>query len=153
MKFLCDGMLVGLARYLRFLGQDVVVVENFSGDLRHAGRYRERFFLTTSRRHYLLWPFLDKYLVSSGQTEDQFRRICSLFPVFQEMAFLTRCSRCNEKIVSLDRADVCGKVPEKVFQSIQQFYHCPRCGRIYWEGGHVQRLKDKLKRMGVPLGG
>ena len=151
MKFLCDSMLVGLARYLRFLGHDVEVVSSFKSATQHFAQFKERIFLTTSPTHWHHWPGAQKQLIPSERLEEQFRRLSQALPILQELNFLSRCSRCNVEIKPVEKSIVKQAVPATVYQRVNQFYHCPKCNRIYWEGGHVVRLKDKLRHWGVPL--
>ncbi|NOX38598.1 MAG: hypothetical protein GXO78_13795 [Calditrichaeota bacterium] len=151
MKFLCDSMLIGLARYLRFLGHDVEVVSSFPDAHRRYTCFKDRIFLTTSPAHWHLWPGTQKHLIPSGRLEEQFRQLCQTLPILQDLNFLSRCSRCNVAIEPVEKAAVKQVVPEKVYQWVDQFYRCPSCQRVYWEGGHVVRLKEKLRRLGVPL--
>jgi len=36
-----------------------------------------------------------------------------------------------------------------VYDTHEEFAMCPVCGRIYWEGTHVSRMKDKLQEVGI----
>ncbi len=51
----------------------------------------------------------------------------------------------------IEKEQVKNRVPENIFHHFSVFYYCPHCQRIYWEGGHVKRLINKLNRMGVPI--
>lgn len=43
------------------------------------------------------------------------------------------------------------KVPMKVLQDIEVFYICEQCGKIYWNGTHLERtLNGAIKDLIVP---
>lgn len=43
------------------------------------------------------------------------------------------------------------KVPMKVLQDIEVFYICEQCGKIYWNGTHLDRtLNGAIKDLIVP---
>jgi uncharacterized protein with PIN domain len=53
----------------------------------------------------------------------------------------TRCTLCNGALEtvthSLPLADI---VPKKVFESINIFFKCTNCQKIYWSGKHVKEI-------------
>ncbi len=51
------------------------------------------------------------------------------------------CTLCGGELKLLKKKDVKGKVPEKVFSNISEFYVCTSCGKIYWKGTHWIRIK------------
>jgi uncharacterized protein with PIN domain len=73
------------------------------------------------------------------------------FDIFQSIDLLSLCSRCNTRVLKIDRKSVEGKVPLKVTNHFTEFWKCPACQRYYWKGGHVIRLREKLARMKIPL--
>jgi uncharacterized protein with PIN domain len=58
---------------------------------------------------------------------------------------------CNIKVLLLKKSEIVDDIPERVIKNFGAFYYCPNCNKIYWQGGHVQRMLDKLQRMGVPI--
>ncbi len=57
---------------------------------------------------------------------------------------LTRCAVCNARLEAIDRADVEARVPRYVFQTQDDFWHCPQCHRVYWAATHVERMQEIL---------
>ncbi|RMG60980.1 MAG: hypothetical protein D6715_14465 [Calditrichaeota bacterium] len=151
MKFLLDGMLRGLARWLRFLGWDAQILQRWEADeiRRWYQREPDRVFVSRSRAHVEAWPGQFKVLLSSDDVAEQLQQLNERFSLVQPDLFLSRCSRCNQPLVAVRPEAVRGKVPERVFERFREFYLCPGCQRIYWEGGHVERLIKKLQRMGL----
>jgi len=36
------------------------------------------------------------------------------------------------------------KMPSTIFSKVEVFYVCANCGKIYWEGGHYERVHEKF---------
>ncbi|MGQ9688022.1 MAG: Mut7-C RNAse domain-containing protein [Desulfobaccales bacterium] len=153
MKFLVDAPLRGLAKWLRLCGFDAEI-ENFSpakGGLPPvpAGVY------ILSRQGRLQHLGQEEVLVLAandpeGQLAEVFRRL-NLKP--QHLAPLSRCGECNGLLEPLSRDQARGLVPEHVYYTQTEFYHCPGCGRVYWPGSHPPRITAKLQRLFGKKGG
>ena len=59
----------------------------------------------------------------------------------------SRCIMCNECLGPVSREEVREKVPPYVYENGMQLLRCPSCGRIYWEGSHYRRMKEKLEEI------
>ncbi len=153
MKFLLDGMVKGLARWLRFLGWDAEVFPRWEeADVQNWYRREpDRVFVSRSRSHVDAWPGETKVWLASDQPKEQLQQLHGLFYLVQPGLLLTRCSRCNQLLVSVEPQQLEGRIPERVRQSFRTFYVCPVCQRVYWQGGHVVRLIQKMQRMGLPV--
>ncbi len=144
----CDAMLGGLARWLRFAGFDVLFdPEMDDGELadlaRHEGRWlvtRDRDLASRSgpRVVRLLSPGLD------GQVEELLRRLPL---VASEDRFFSRCSRCNGRLRDLPRSEATHRVPPFVAVHADRFSVCTSCGRVYWPGTHHARILARLRRL------
>ena len=53
----------------------------------------------------------------------------------------SRCPICNGKLSKVTEMDAKGKVPEKVAMNHTEFFKCQRCGKLYWQGSHIRRIK------------
>jgi hypothetical protein len=68
---------------------------------------------------------------------------------------LSRCLECN---VPLEEADAeaarAARIPTAVLARHRRWRRCPGCGRLYWEGGHVRRMRaivqEALGEAGAP---
>jgi len=58
----------------------------------------------------------------------------------------SRCPKCNTKIKVVPKEKVKGKVPEKTFVHYNMFWECPKCGQIYWQGSHWNRIEETLRK-------
>ena len=56
---------------------------------------------------------------------------------------------CNAELIVVPRDEVVGRVPEFVLATQQSFRRCPRCGHLYWQATHVERVRRELAAMGL----
>ena len=57
----------------------------------------------------------------------------------------SRCPKCNTKLQVVPKEKLAGKVEESTFAYYSDFWICPQCGQIYWQGAHWKRIKSTLK--------
>lgn len=59
----------------------------------------------------------------------------------------SRCTVCNEALGPVEKSEISGKVPAYVFETHQQFMHCPACARIYWQGTHWGNVAEVIAKL------
>uniref|UniRef100_A0A7C4Y4N6 Mut7-C RNAse domain-containing protein n=1 Tax=candidate division WOR-3 bacterium TaxID=2052148 RepID=A0A7C4Y4N6_UNCW3 len=143
MKFLCDFMLGRLAKWMRLLGYDTEFFkEPDYNKLIVFSNATNRIIITRNSK---LKDMKNVIYIKEERIEEQLRKILTLFP---ETNPLTRCSLCNTEIIEIKKEDVLGKVPEYVYKNQKNFYLCPKCNKIYWEGTHIELMREFLRRVG-----
>jgi len=147
-KFIVDGMLLGLGRWMRFLGCDVLFfLEKRKSMLVRIARSEKRIVLTRDTRFFQDHPEISVY-ISGENIKEQLREIRRRFlPENQPERYLTRCSLCNQLLIMVEKEYVRSRVPPYVFDNHHQFRTCPVCQRIYWEGDHTKRIKEVLNSL------
>ncbi len=151
MKFLVDHMLGKLAKYLRFMGYDTYYPK---GDMRddeliRIAREEGRVIITRDRE---LARRSNGFLVLSGDYREQLKIVIREFKLNDEN-LLSRCSVCNEPLVQVEKEKIRGKVPEYVYETHEDFYLCPKCGRVYWYGTHTERIEREIREVMRDEGG
>ena len=146
-RFIADAMLGRLARWLRILGYDTAWEEHISDEavVRRALE-EERIILTRDRALPSEWWVSDITVIRSNEPLAQLAEIAPRFELGRAARPFTRCSRCNAELVAVDRAGARGRVPPRVLGEFARFQGCPGCGRVYWEGSHVARMRGVLER-------
>ncbi|HIE04415.1 MAG TPA: hypothetical protein EYP61_06610 [Candidatus Latescibacteria bacterium] len=145
MRFVADDMLGRLAKWLRLLGYDVIYpAPARDAQLLRLAQAEDRVLLTRDRG-LAERSFGRRVLVESGDLWEQLRQVVRELDLDVGKDFLTRCALCNEPIEPLPKEEVRDSVPPYVFSTHERFARCPKCGRIYWEGSHVERMRRKLK--------
>lgn len=142
MKFLCDEMLKGLARWLRTAGYDVVMEPDGTGDrpLIERALEEERLLLTRDRTLLEIRHAKRVVVVLEGNgLEDCMREVTRKLGVNWLLNPFSRCSLCNTLLIETER-------PPDFPPDIEQVFLCPSCHKYYWHGGHVERMRHRLER-------
>ena len=143
MKLLCDHMLGSLARWLRFMGYDTAYPEPAPDRLLiERARSEDRILLTRDKE--LASRVRGAVQIRSDDLEEQIREVATALPL-RLVNPLSRCSLCNEALVSASPDEVRDLVPEGVRSRHQAFWHCPSCGRVYWQGSHWDKMVARLQ--------
>ncbi len=140
--FVADAMLGRLAKWMRFLGCDVLYFRDIDDrDLVRIARSQCRVLLTRDRR--LPVDFKVRYLlVNSERLDEQLMEVLSEFP--PPGGASRRCMRCNIPLEPVDKQGVKDFVPEYIYMHHDLFMRCPGCNRIYWEGSHIKTIVRKI---------
>ena len=152
-RFVTDSSLDYLARRLRFLGYDVATLPGARlEELYEAARREQRTVLTLSARHPARYADVPARVVSRGDLLAAVREIAAACrPAGKPFS---RCPRCNLALQRRERIEARGEVPGRVLRTARRFTFCPSCGKWYWEGSHVARLRAWLEAaLGRPLEG
>ncbi len=148
-KFLADGMLGKLARWMRALGVDCAFCNGAADDeLVRRAVAEDRVLLTRDRRlaeRRLLRGRV--VLVSRDRWPEQLAEVRQAFDFSAEIQPLSRCLECNIRLEAAAAADVAPLVPPYVAKTQRQFTRCAGCGRIYWAGTHQGRIQATLARL------
>jgi uncharacterized protein with PIN domain len=143
-RFVTDTSLAFLARRLRLLGYDVLLVPGARlEELFEVGRAEGRIVLTTSIRH----PrrFSDVAMRTLPR-DDPRALVRALVGESQPSGRpFSRCPVCNVALARRHPLEARGEVPGRVLRTAKRLTHCPSCGKWYWEGSHVDRLRAWLE--------
>jgi len=147
-RFLVDAMLGKLARWLILLGYDA----RFAGvdgrsdlELLRQAQSEGRTFVTKDRRIPEV-AGLPMIVLTGKDFEEQLREL-SLKP--DPTLLFSRCPDCNVKLEDLPREEALELVPPKVRTLDTPFWRCPKCGKLFWNGTHTDRIVEKLKKLGL----
>jgi uncharacterized protein with PIN domain len=62
-----------------------------------------------------------------------------------------RCSMCNVSLAAASADELKGQVPANVAASQKTFFRCASCGKIYWEGSHMKRIRLLANAIDIKL--
>jgi uncharacterized protein with PIN domain len=150
-RLITDSALDFLARRMRVLGYDIVTARGARlEELFESARREGRTVLRLSPRHPRRYADVPSLAVPRDDPEAALRGIAATFepagPPF------SRCPMCNTALVRRLAVEARGEVPGPVLRSGAALSHCPGCGKWYWAGSHVERLRAWLERaLGRPL--
>lgn len=151
-RFLVDAMLGKLARWLTILGYDA----KFAGgdgrsdlELLRQAQDEGRVFVTRDRRIPDV-AGLRKVVLAEDGFEGQLRELVRELSLKPDPARLfSRCASCNLPLETLTREEALPLVPPKVKTLDTPFWRCPKCGKLFWNGTHTERIAATLKRAGL----
>jgi uncharacterized protein len=152
MKFLCDAMLGGLAKWLRAAGYDTYYAREGTdisdGSLVRMAFEEGRVLLTSDRGFLERKPVRDQevslLVVSHLPVEDQLRLVVRSFGLAQRPS---RCMGCNGELETVQVSAVVDRVPPGVIRDHRNFFRCRGCGRVFWHGSHWERICGRLERV------
>ncbi len=145
-RFIADSMLGRLARWLRAMGYDTLYLRHArDGDLVQIARNEGRTLLTRDARLARSTGGSGAYLIRTERLEAQLEEVVAAFRLDPGVDPLSRCLECNRLLTALERGELGGRVPPHILASHREFSGCPACGRVYWEGSHAQRMRDRLR--------
>lgn len=145
MKFIADAMLGRLARWLRFLGFDTLYYSGISDSrLISIAREQNRVILTRDTRLIKIKGLGDYLLITSNDSFEQLLEVIDSLKLRRFYLF-ARCVGCNGELVKvIDKEEIKDSVPEFIFLQHNDFLKCPDCGKIFWEGSHPRKFKEKV---------
>jgi uncharacterized protein with PIN domain len=147
MEFFLEAGLKGLNKWLRFFGYKTQVCEN-KIDKEIILKHKNKIFLITSpSTAKLLEKAGIKYLLLPRESlKAQLTILVHKLNLNTELK-LNLCSICGEELISVKKEDFKELIPPKVYQFYNEFNYCPKCKKLYWEGDHIKRLKERLKNL------
>jgi uncharacterized protein with PIN domain len=148
MKFIVDGMLGKLTRWLRMLGQDVKYSTQYEDEELVAMAEKEHRILLTRdlelcRR--ALAKGVDAFHVAGKTEAEKLAELAKRFDFSLTIDMKrSRCPRCNAKILLTPKEQIADKVQKNTFAYYSEFWECPSCGHVYWQGSHWKGISGTL---------
>jgi uncharacterized protein len=155
LRFITDGMLGKLTRWLRMLGHDVHYYR--------AEDDKKLIEMTKSEKRVLLTRDLELYqravaqgveavLVDASDEAGKLADLASRFSFKLEIDMsVSRCPKCNELIRAVSKEAVANQVPELTSTYYDDFWRCPGCGQVYWRGAHWKKIEQTLEEANSKL--
>jgi uncharacterized protein with PIN domain len=143
---MCDEMLRRLGRWLRAAGYDTAIAEGGADDTTVIARCvsEDRVLLTRDRllakRAEASIPVLR---LADETVDDQARMLATTLGIDWQRAPFTRCVIDNTVLDPAPPAAM-ADVPQRSRGAGGKLLRCPACGRLYWPGGHVRRMRERL---------
>ena len=148
MRLLCDEMLGSTARWLRAAGYDAALAAPGKPDVDLLARCRLEGRVLVTRDRKLVAPAgagVQIVLLNDDGDEAQAMALSRGLGVDWTHAPFTRCLVDNTPLRPAGDADLL-RIPEQSRELPGPFRVCPCCGRVFWPGSHVRRMRAKLER-------
>jgi uncharacterized protein with PIN domain len=149
-KFVADNNVGKLARWLRLIGYDTILLrQKDDAQMIKIALSEDRVILTKDAE------FMKRRLVTNGtlktvhiEQDDprlQVQEVVKTLGLDYHFKPFSLCLECNRALVARDKEQVKNLVPARVFETQTQYTQCPACNRIYWPGTHWQAMGKELQ--------
>lgn len=141
-SFIADEHLAKLARRMRILGIDTHL---FAGgddrELLVEMQRLGRILLTRDRRLLMHRVVQYGYCIRSDEVSVQVWEVISRFSLAATIKPFSRCPSCNGLLQSAEKQSLLHRLEPKTRRYYEDFFLCNSCGKIYWQGSHVEKLE------------
>ena len=145
-KFFADVNVARLVRWLRAVGLDTVWEDAIAdSDLVRRAIREKRFVLTLDKKLKTEWLADNVLLLESDKPLEQFAQVVRHFDLKPPVKIFTRCLVCNSHLRAASAEEIEIKAPPRARENHDEFYYCPKCRRIYWEGSHTRRMRAAIE--------
>jgi hypothetical protein len=146
--FAADRTLGKLAKWLRILGFDTNFEIDVPAELYYTHLEKDRIVLTRTgtikkqfRTHRLVF-------ITSNHLDVQLRQVITEIGICPtDTRPFSRCIHCNVPILDAAPEDVCGLIPDYIYETHNEFHKCLQCNRIFWPGSHTRRSLETIEHL------
>jgi len=140
-------MLQRLGHWLRAAGYDTLIEQDGRSDyeLLMQAIQEERYLITRDRKllEHRRAPGTVILLECDGLKECA-KALSQQLPInWLEQPFI-RCMVCNTLLRPAAENEM-ATLPEKIKSQLDSPLYCPSCQKVYWDGGHVERMRQRLE--------
>jgi len=150
MKFVVDGMLGKLARWLRMLGYDTKYFNNMDDNEILKVASKEKRILLTRDYQFFRRAIIQGVRAVFIDGETHAERLAELSKELNVKLEInideSRCPKCNAKIRLIDKEKVKNRVPKSTYKTYDEFWICSKCGQVYWKGSHWKKINNTLSK-------
>ena len=146
MKFVCDDNLGKLASYLRMLGFDTLFEDQiYDNVLLKTASAQKRLLITRDSRLARRTHPYGVLLIENDDPLEQLKTVIENLDLTIDPSLLfSRCSKCNDICVMVDKDSVSNNVFPYILKTQDTIKKCPSCERYYWKGSHYKNILKKL---------
>jgi hypothetical protein len=142
-RFVLDGHLGKVARYLRLVGFDTAYSNAWSDhELVSISTGQRRILLTRDVGLLKHGAVTHGYFVRATDPLRQLAEIVGRFHLADSVAPFTRCMQCNGMLQPADKEEIADRLPPRTRDHFDEYQICASCERIYWPGSHHRRLDE-----------
>ena len=150
MKFVLDGMLGKLARWLRMMGHDATYSNSFDDEeLLSVAKAENRILLT---RDFALYQQatsknIETYYVEGNTETERLAELSLRFNLPLKIDLeKSRCPKCGTQLEYVAKAQIESEVEQNTLLYYDTFWKCSKCGKVYWQGAHWSKIRATLEK-------
>jgi uncharacterized protein with PIN domain len=143
--FVVDVNLGKLARLLRLFGFDTLFSNSLDDqEIAAISVAQQRIILTRDRRLLYAKTITHGYWVRAVKPLEQLAEVVKRFDLGNQLKPFCRCTVCNSLIEPVQKQAVLDLLEPKTRLYYEKFYRCPNCGKVYWEGSHIDHIRQRF---------
>jgi uncharacterized protein with PIN domain len=150
LKFIADGMLGKLTRWLRILGYNVKYSNKLDdAQLITIAKKERRILLTRDLELFqqAIAKGVDTFYLKGQTEEEKLAELAKRFDLALDVNMATsRCPKCNTRVKPISKEEAADKIEKSTYSYYNEFWECPKCGQIYWQGAHWTRIRKTLEK-------
>ena len=147
-QFVLDVHLGKLANYLRMLGFDTYYRNDYAdAKLAQISDCNQRILLTRDCDLLKRKRVTYGYYIREDDPQEQLYSVLKRYNLFSKAGEKGRCIHCNSLLVSVAKEKIIDRLEAKTKKYYQDFYLCPQCDQIYWQGSHYQNMKNLISKL------
>jgi uncharacterized protein with PIN domain len=142
-------MLGKLTRWLRLLGYNVKYSTDMDdAELMATAKKERRVLLTRDLELYqqATAKEIDAFYLEGKNEAERLALLVRRFKIKLEVDMETsRCPKCNAVVRPTPKERVADKVEKNTFSHYTEFWECPECRQVYWQGAHWVKIRKTLE--------
>lgn len=156
MKFLADSMLGKLTRWLRMMGHDVIYNTQLSdNELLELAKKESHVLLTRDLELYqrAISRGIASFFVEGRSEPERLAQIAKRYNLSLAIDMNeSHCPMCNTKLKITSKEKLSSELQKNTLIHYNDFWKCPNCGQIYWQGAHWKQITNTLSEAKAKLG-
>jgi uncharacterized protein with PIN domain len=89
---------------------------------------------------------VDAFYVEGQTEEERLTELAARFSISLEIDMATsRCPKCNTQVKPVSKEEMANRVEKSTLEHYTEFWECPKCGQVYWQGAHWTKIRETLK--------
>ena len=149
--YVLDIHLGRLAAYLRMMGLEALYEQAFGDEqLAALSREEDRILLTRDIGLLKRGAVRFGYFVRETNPRRHLAEVSARFRLERHVRPFSRCLRCNVPLRAAEKEELAGRLPGRTRDLFHEFLSCPVCKRVFWKGGHYERMRRLIDRVAGP---
>lgn len=148
MKFLTDGNVGKLSKWLRILGYDTLFHRKKIDQKCLMNAQKEGRVVLTRKQALSCRQYTGRLLVlHHDRVEEQIGEVFEKLSLrWEPERFFSRCIKCNVELAVVSKEAIVHAVPSYVLENSSVFRRCPSCGGVFWPGTHRDNMLQFIRR-------
>jgi YgiT-type zinc finger domain-containing protein len=143
-------MLGSHSRWLRMLGHDVFYdIKLDDSKILELAQKEKRILLTKDFELYLRATGIgiEAFYVEGKTESDRLSELAKRYNLNLEIDMnKSHCPVCNTPLLKVSKEQLLYKLEKNTLTYYDDFWKCPNCGKVYWQGAHWKQINNTLNQ-------